>query len=138
MKTSLCAKNSSRKLTMKGLPIILISILLLFPFMVQAGIMDTILYLLFGAGNPCETYGTYAGRLCNLIDKVANILYFVGWALAFVVILIGGITVMTSGGNEDNLKKGKKIITNGLIGAAVILCAGFILGLLVEVLWPLL
>ena len=44
---------------------------------------------------------------------------------------------MVSGGNEEQLKKGKKIITSGLIGTAIVLCSGFILSLLVQFLTPL-
>ena len=57
--------------------------------------------------------------------------------LAFIIIIAGGITIMTAGGNEDSLKKGKNIIKNGLIGAAIVLCSGFILSLLLEFLYPL-
>ncbi len=112
------------------------------PLIVQAGFLETffgtILYFLFSAGNPCsDVTAPYTYRLCRFLDKVANILYVVGWSVALVVVLVGGITIMTSGGNEDQLKKGKKIITSGIIGAAIVLCAGFILGLLVQFLLPL-
>lgn len=112
------------------------------PLIAQAGFLEgffgSILYFLFSAGNPCtDITAPYTYKLCRFLDKVANVLYVVGWSVALIVVLIGGITIMTAGGNEDNLKKGKKIITNGIIGAAIVLCAGFILGLLVQFLLPL-
>jgi len=114
---------------MKFLPILLI-ILFLFPLASQA---------FFGLGSdPCAGLSEYAHKLCSLVFKIATILYVISGGLALIVILVGGITIMTSAGNEDNLKKGKKIITNGLIGAAIIFCAGFILELLNEFLAPLL
>ncbi len=62
-----------------------------------------------------------------LIDTVANWAYIIGFALALIIIIIGGISYMTSGGNEDRQKSAKKTIITGLIGAAIILLAGVIL-----------
>ncbi len=107
---------------MKFLPI-LILVLLLFPFIVQA--LD------------CSGLPEYSGRVCTALNRVSMIFYIIGGGLALVVILVGGITIMTAGGTEDKLNKGKKILVNGLIGAAVVLCAGFILDLLAEFLAPL-
>jgi len=113
----------------RGLPILLIT-LLLFPLATQA---------FFGlGGDPCAGLGEYSYKLCSLVFKIATILYVISGGLALIILLVGGITIMTSAGNGDSLKKGKKIITNGLIGAAIIFCAGFILELLSEFLTPLL
>ncbi len=136
---------------MKKLLPILIVVFLLFPAVVQAGFLDVIggilsyiVCLITGllCPDPClqlilSTGGTAAYGLCKLVDRVASALYIIGWSLALVVILIGGITIMTSGGTEDKLSKGKKIITSGLIGTAIVLCSGFILSLLVQFLAPL-
>ncbi len=62
-----------------------------------------------------------------LVDDIANWLYVIGFAVALIVIVIGGISYMTAGGNEDRQKGAKKTIITGLIGAAVILLAGVIL-----------
>ncbi len=101
----------------------LILILLLFPIATQA--LD------------CSGLPPYTERLCQILNNIATALYIVGGGVALITILVGGITVMTAGGNEDSLKKGKKILTNGLIGAAILICAGFILDLLAEFLAPL-
>lgn len=134
----------------KFLPI-LILVFFLFPLMVQAGFFDVIgnilqyiLCIITGIAcpDPCltlisQTGGTAAYRLCNLVDRIASALYVIGWSLALVVILWGGISIMVAGGNEDQLKRGKQIIKSGLIGAAIVLCSGFILSLLVQFLYPL-
>lgn len=62
-----------------------------------------------------------------LMDDAANWVYVIGFAVALIVIIIGGIGYMTSGGNEDKQKTAKKTIVTGLIGAAIILLAGIIL-----------
>ena len=102
----------------------LILILLLFPLAAQA--LD------------CGGLPPYTEKLCRILNNIAMVLYIIGGGIALVIILVGGITIMTAGGNEDYLKKGKKIITHGLIGAAIVVCAGFILDLLAEFLAPLL
>jgi len=98
--------------------------LFLFPFIVQAA--------------DCGSYTSYVDKLKCVLTNIAVVMYVVAGGLALVVMIIGGITYMTAGGNEDNTNKAKKIITNGLIGAAIVLCAGFILDLLAEFLAPLL
>ncbi len=65
--------------------------------------------------------------IVDLIDKAATWAYAIGGAVALIVIIIGGISYMTAGGNEDRQKGAKKTIITGLIGAAVILLAGIIL-----------
>ncbi len=135
----------------KFLPI-LILILLLFPLVAQAqgffsiigNILQDILCLLTGIAcpDPClrliaETGGTASYGLCKLVDRIAGALYTIGWGIAFVIIIWSGINIMVAGGNEEQVKKGKQILKNGLIGAAIILCSGFILSLLVDFLAPL-
>ncbi len=65
-----------------------------------------------------------------LIDKASDWLYVIGFAIALLVIIIGGISYMTAGGNEDRQKTAKKTIITGLVGAAIVLLAGIILGTL--------
>lgn len=103
-------------------------------------ILKDILCILTGIAcpDPClRLSGVASMGLCHLVDRIGGALYIIGWSLATVVILIGGITYMTSGGEEEKTKKAKNIIKSGLIGAAIVLCSGFILSLLVEFLAPL-
>lgn len=57
-----------------------------------------------------------------------------GWGLAVIAIVAGGIMYTTAGGSEDQVGKAKKIVINGLIGAIIIFLAGFIIDTLVEIL----
>ena len=118
----------------KILPIFILTFLLV-PFVAQASIFD----LFFGRIDPCFTLRAdkpAAYGLCHLVDNVGTVLYVVGWSLAVVIILIGGITYMTSVGDEEKVKKAKNIIKNGLIGAAIVLLAGVILDTLARFLVP--
>lgn len=119
----------------KFLPI-LIFIFLLVPFVAQAFFFPILSNV---CTSQCGSLMTSpnAFKLCCFITKIGNILYIIGWALAFIVIIVGGITYMTAGGNEERVKKGRKIITNGLIGTGIVLASGFILDILREFLMPL-
>lgn len=132
----------------KFLPILIV-VLLLFPFVANAGladiirgIFDGVICILFHVcPDPCSQLlvdvGPASWSLCRVINRIASALYLIGWSLAGVVILWGGISIMVAGGNEDQMKRGKAIIKSGLIGAAIVLCAGFILSLLLDFLYPL-
>lgn len=98
--------------------------LFLFPFVVHAA--------------DCSSYTLYVDKLKCVLGNIGIALYVVAGGLALVVIIFGGITYMTAGGAEDKISNAKKILINGLIGTAIVLCAGFILDLLAEFLTPLL
>ena len=86
--------------------------------------------LVSAAIDPAGGWGI--GQVTDLIDKAADWLYAIGGAVALLVIIIGGISYMTAGGNEDKQKTSKKTIITGLIGAAIILLAGIILNTLAK------
>ena len=71
-------------------------------------------------------------NVISLIDKATDWLYAIGGALALVIIIVGGISYMTAGGNEDRQKSAKKTIITGLIGTAIILLAAVILNTLAK------
>lgn len=70
---------------------------------------------------------TVAGRIINIA------LGFLG-VIALAIILMGGFTWMTAGGNEDKVSQAKKMIGAGVIGLIIIFLswalANFIVGTL--------
>jgi len=72
-------------------------------------------------------------NLCFLIEDITGILYVLGLGLGVLAIIVGGIAYITSAGDQSRTDKAKKIITYGLIGAAIILLSSFIVDLLYEV-----
>ncbi len=72
--------------------------------------------------------------ICCFIEQVGWWLQMLGWGLAVIAIVAGGIMYTTAGGSEDQVGKAKKIVINGLIGAIIIFLAGFIIDTLVEIL----
>ncbi len=77
--------------------------------------------------------GENTAKICYLIEDIRDILYALGLSLAVIIIIISGIMYMTAGADESKAGNAKKTITYGLIGAAIILLAGFIINLLDEV-----
>jgi hypothetical protein len=73
-------------------------------------------------------------KLLNLLDYIGLVLYWIGAAIALIVVLISGIQYMTAGGNEEKATKAKKTLIYGLIGAAIIAASGFILNLIEDIL----
>lgn len=65
--------------------------------------------------------------IVDVLDDAANWLYVIGFAVALIIIIVGGISYMTAGGDEEKTGTAKKRIITGLIGAAIILLAGVIL-----------
>lgn len=70
---------------------------------------------------------TDAGKLVTTI---------IGWAIglaggiAFLLILFGGITIITSAGNPERMNQGKEIITSAIVGLLLIILSVFILKIL--------
>lgn len=81
-----------------------------------------------------ERGGWTLDDILDILDEVANWLYVIGFAVALIVVVIGGIGYMTAGGNEDRQKSAKKTIITGLVGAGIILLAGIILDTLTNLL----
>ena len=67
--------------------------------------------------NPGET----TGSLREVILTIVN--YFLGFLglLAVLMVIYGGISYVTAGGEDDGAEKGKKIIRNAVIGIIIIL-----------------
>lgn len=65
--------------------------------------------------NQC-TYGDLNALVNNIVQFV---LFDVVLPFSILLIIIGGITILLSGGNENKVKKGKSIITSTFIGLIV-------------------
>ncbi len=87
-----------------------------------------------------ETVNTAVGEIptCNLNAFAA---WFMGWAvgigggIAFLLILMGGFRIMSSGGNPDQIKAGKEQLTSAITGLLFIIFSVFLLQLIgVEIL----
>ncbi|KPJ56745.1 hypothetical protein AMJ49_03980 [Parcubacteria bacterium DG_74_2] len=83
------------------------------------------------AGGNCDIAGGITdttdnwGILCllNTIYGVTNLIYIILIALSVIFVLFGGFTILTAGGNAENVGKGKDYITYAVVGLVIALLA---------------
>lgn len=69
----------------------------------------------------------------TLIDKIINfVMLDIAPALALLLIIVGAIVIITSGGSQANYDKGKGIIFAAVLGFLIILGAWFIINLVMS------
>jgi hypothetical protein len=70
-------------------------------------------------------------NLCDLVGTVINVIYLLMsialFAIAPVLMVWGGVTIMFAGANPGSLETGKKILTGTVIGIAIVLCSYLII-----------
>lgn len=73
--------------------------------------------------SPPSSFGGLAKQkdLGSLIRLVLDILLALTGVVAVVWMVIGGYQYMTAGGNEEQVEKGRRALTNSIIGLAVII-----------------
>ena len=67
--------------------------------------------------------------ICNLLNKIKIIIAAVGFGIAAIMLIAGGISYMAAGGDPEKATKAKKLIINSLIGMAIVVGAVFLLAL---------
>ncbi len=93
-------------------------------------------------GTQCAAGSTKGGPVasCDFCDAliVANniigILLDFSFTIGGVMIVVGGITMIISGGSENNFKKGKSILVKAVTGVAIALVSWIVVGTLIHVL----
>jgi len=70
-----------------------------------------------------------ANVVCNILGRIKVIVAALGFGLAVILLIVGGIKYMVSGGDEEKAKASKKLIINAIIGIVIILASVFILAL---------
>ena len=83
--------------------------------------------------SECNVSGsnTFATDLQNIINWIVG----VAGLVAVVVVIIGGITYMTSNGDPGKVKKGKDTILYGVIGLLICALAFAIVNFVISGLW---
>jgi len=69
------------------------------------------------------------GIICNILHKIKMIIAAIGFGIAVIMLIWGGIKYMTSGGSDEKATTAKKLIVNAVIGIVIIFAATFILAL---------
>ncbi|MBT5338510.1 hypothetical protein HN858_02825 [Candidatus Falkowbacteria bacterium] len=71
---------------------------------------------LHGADKPKADLPTIVGSIIKIILTLLGI-------IMVILVVWGGVQWMTAGGNEDQVKKAKQMLTNAVIGLAITLAA---------------
>lgn len=71
----------------------------------------------------------------SFIENILSLAIGIGGGIAMLLIIFGGIQVLTSAGNPDKIQAGKELITSAIQGLIIIVFSVFILRIIgVEVL----
>ncbi|MBT3835601.1 hypothetical protein HOF56_05165 [Candidatus Peribacteria bacterium] len=86
----------------------------------------------FGGTNPELTGladpGTGGAGVRTAVINVLNIVLNFLALIAVVFVIVGGFRILTAGGNEENVTKGRKTIIYAIIGLVIIFFARVIVG----------
>ena len=104
----------------------LMALAVLMPVLVLAQLTDPIV----PSSGPIPTLD----RIEVILRRIGTFLIMIAIVIAVIVLVWGGITYMTAGGDEAKATAAKTRIWNGIIGAAVVLAVGLILQTLASIL----
>lgn len=68
----------------------------------------------------------------NIINGLVNVLFYLSTVVTLAIFLLGGFYMVASGGNEQVLGNGKKLMRYSLIGFSIIIGAWMILSTFVN------
>lgn len=71
-----------------------------------------------------------ADALLTQFVSIMNLIFSAALILAVILIIVGGITYMTAGGDETKLGTAKKRVIWGLVGAAIVIAAWGLIALI--------
>lgn len=85
---------------------------------------------------PCGGQGQDPCTWCHLMQlfkNVINFLMYIAFPLAAVMIVVGGIMIMTAGGSTERVAKGKEIVTAAVIGLLIALLSWLIIDTIIGI-----
>lgn len=85
-------------------------------------------------GRPCICPPLKYKSIQEIIERIVNFIWYLGWAIFPLLILVGAFYIMTSGGRRDMVSKGKKMIVYAIIGLIIILFAKVIIAVIKSIL----
>jgi len=85
-------------------------------------------------GYVCIDNPLKQGDIPGIISAVTGLLRNIAIPLGIVILVWGGIQIMTAGGSEEKVTQGKKTIMWAVIGVAIVILVDFIVGFVKEIL----
>jgi hypothetical protein len=76
------------------------------------------------SGSPvCKEKNTTTNPVSHIIKVAVSIVAVMTGVAAVIFIIVGGITMITSGGNTESVAKGRKQIISAIIGLVIVALA---------------
>ncbi len=85
---------------------------------------------------PCGTSTTPPCTWCHLMQLITNVISFLIYIvipLAAVMIVVGGIFIMTAGGSTERVSKGREIVTAAITGLIIALLSWLIIDTIIKI-----
>ncbi|HSH17937.1 MAG TPA: pilin [Candidatus Saccharimonadales bacterium] len=79
-----------------------------------------------GGCDPATQGGPAADRVSALLRRIINIFSWVVGVIAVIMIIVGGLRYITSGGDSGNVSSAKNTILYALVGLVIVALAQFI------------
>lgn len=76
---------------------------------------------------PNNPVGFKFGNLGEVVTAALQFIYVIGGLVLLVVLIMGGITLMTASGDQNKTKQGYGMITNAIIGFLIIFVSYFVM-----------
>jgi len=73
----------------------------------------------------------------EIIEAISGILKVIALGIGVIMIIWGGIMIMTAAGSEERVTKGKKTLMWTVIGVAIVYVVDFLVGFIEEILTDL-
>lgn len=83
-------------------------------------------------GTECVTGGPAGGNIFGVLRRVANTLILVVLAVSVIMVIIGGLRYVLSGGDSAGIKSAKDTIMYALVGVAIAIVAYAIVSFVVN------
>lgn len=81
----------------------------------------------FSTGDKLKEF--VVGLAINILDMLLGVANYV----AVIMVMYGGFLYLTAGSNEQQVGKGKKVVTNAAIGVAIMTASSAVIGVIREV-----
>lgn len=66
----------------------------------------------------------------EFVENIINVIFTVALPLAVVMLVVGGILIVTASGNQSQIENGKKFLIYTLVGVVILLSAKGLVNLL--------
>lgn len=81
---------------------------------------------------PCSGPDCTICHLWKLLENIIDLLFMIAFPIAAIGIVVGGFFIMTAGGSESRVTKGREMITTAVWGIVIVLVAWVVLNSLFQ------